>query len=137
MEQSSDSRGSVIRLRGVDKCHRVRPYARQQRQQQEQPTVDDSFKHRDEYLNDYRQRQKSKSPDQIAQETEDYKIHISHLRERKTAKILKNASGTGKQKDVNTLTSIIQPLEKNRGQTAKNVRLRPTHLTTPCGDASS
>ena len=85
----SESRRSVIRLRGANKSERFRPYTRLQRRETEITVfnMEQRWRDTDNIINKLKNNQIGKTQEQIEQELQDHRLRVEAHKKRKADKI--------------------------------------------------
>jgi|688.fasta_scaffold686131_1 hypothetical protein len=110
----SESRRSVIRLRGANKSERFRPYTRLQRRETEITVfnMEQRWRDTDNIINKLKNNQIGKTPEQIEQELQDHRLRVEAHKKRKADKIFAEMKEQQRKKMVADMRTTLRQMEQ-------------------------
>ena len=110
----SESRRSVIRLRGANKSERFRPYTRFQRRETEITVfnMEQRWRDTDNIINKLKNNQIGKTPEQIEQELQDHRLRVEAHNKRKADKIFAEMKEQQRKKTVADMRTTLRQMEQ-------------------------
>jgi hypothetical protein len=110
----SESRHSVIRLRGANKSARFRPYTRLQRRETEITVfdVEKRWQEHDNVISRLKKHQVGKSPEQLAEELERHRLHMTDVRKRKAEKLSRELENKQRQNKIQGMRTTLRQMEQ-------------------------